>query len=399
MPDLRPLFSPDSVAIIGAAGDTHTLRGRTTEFLIAHGYPGRIYPVTRSQPEVFGLRSYATVAELPEAPDLAVVVVPAAYVAPTLEECGKKGVRAAVIISSGFAEERGEAAQARDAGIAPGHRALRDHRLRPQFRRHRQPAEAARRDLQPGVPRPEAEPLPAEQQEPGNRGQLSERRFDLRVLEPRPAPAVAFYLPGQRRQPDLPGSARLPRLADRFRRRRYLHRLSRKHPKPGALPRRRRKGSGGQEADDPRQGRPLRGGPARRGLAYRLLGEFRSDRRCDLPPSRHHPRRRPRSCARHRRRLCLLQIAEGQPRRGDHRLGRQRGVDVRHSVGPRARTSRARRASAAAPDGAAAVLRLGAEPGRRHRAGDPRSRLRQARRDRARVAAYRHDPVDRLARQ
>ncbi len=117
MPDLRPLFSPDSVAIIGASGDTHTLRGRTTEFLIAHGYPGRIYPVTRSQPEVFGLRSYATVAELPEAPDLAVVVVPAAYVAPTLEECGKKGVRAAVIISSGFAEERGEAAQARDEAL------------------------------------------------------------------------------------------------------------------------------------------------------------------------------------------------------------------------------------------------------------------------------------------
>src|SRR5580658_3348031 len=117
MPDLRPLFSPDSVAIIGASGDTHTLRGRTTEFLIAHGYPGRIYPVTRSQPEVFGLRCYATVAELPEAPDLAVVVVPAAYVAPTLEECGKKGVRAAVIISSGFAEERGEAAQARDTAL------------------------------------------------------------------------------------------------------------------------------------------------------------------------------------------------------------------------------------------------------------------------------------------
>jgi acetate---CoA ligase (ADP-forming) len=117
MPDLKPLFSPDSVAIVGASADTHTLRGRTTQFLIAHGYPGRIYPVTRSQPEVFGLRSYATVAELPEAPDLAVVVVPAAYVAPTLEECGKKGVRAAVIISSGFAEERGEAAQARDQAL------------------------------------------------------------------------------------------------------------------------------------------------------------------------------------------------------------------------------------------------------------------------------------------
>jgi acyl-CoA synthetase (NDP forming) len=117
MPDLQPLFSPDSVAIIGASADTHTLRGRTTQYLIAHGYPGRIYPVTRSLPEVFGLRSYATVAELPEAPDLAVVVVPAAYVAPTLEECGRKGVRAAVVISSGFAEERGAAAQERDKAL------------------------------------------------------------------------------------------------------------------------------------------------------------------------------------------------------------------------------------------------------------------------------------------
>src|SRR5262245_18736415 len=117
MPDLQPLFSPDSVAIIGASADTHTLRGRTTQFLIAHGYPGRIYPVTRSQQEVFGLRCYATVAELPEAPDLAVVVVPAAYVVPTLEECGRKGVRAAVVISSGFAEERGEAAQERDRAL------------------------------------------------------------------------------------------------------------------------------------------------------------------------------------------------------------------------------------------------------------------------------------------
>jgi acetate---CoA ligase (ADP-forming) len=117
MPDLKPLFSPDSVAIIGASADTTTLRGRTTHYLIAHGYPGRIYPVTRSLPEVFGLRSYPTVAELPEAPDLAIVVVPAAYVVSTLEECGRKGVRAAVVISSGFAEERGEAAQERDRAL------------------------------------------------------------------------------------------------------------------------------------------------------------------------------------------------------------------------------------------------------------------------------------------
>ena len=55
MPDLKPLLAPDSVAIIGASADPHTLRGRTTQYLIAHGYPGRVYPVTRSQSEVLGL--------------------------------------------------------------------------------------------------------------------------------------------------------------------------------------------------------------------------------------------------------------------------------------------------------------------------------------------------------
>jgi len=115
MPDLKPLFSPDSVAIVGASADTHTLRGRTTQFLIAYGYPGRIYPVTRSQPEVFGLRSYATVAELPEAPDLAVVVVPAAYVAPTLEECGRKGFTFDMMETSFFVSR-----ETLIASVAPG---------------------------------------------------------------------------------------------------------------------------------------------------------------------------------------------------------------------------------------------------------------------------------------
>jgi acetate---CoA ligase (ADP-forming) len=114
MPDLRPLLSPDSIAVIGASGDTETLRGRLTHALVGHGYPGRIYPVTRSQNEVLGLRAYPSVADLPEAADLAVIVVPAAVVPRTLDECGARGIRAAVVISSGFAEESGEAALVRD---------------------------------------------------------------------------------------------------------------------------------------------------------------------------------------------------------------------------------------------------------------------------------------------
>ncbi len=114
MPDLRPLLAPASIAIVGASADTHTLRGRLTDTLIGHGYSGRIYPVTRSQSEVLGLRAYASVGDLPEAADLAVIVVPAAVVPQALDECGARGIRAAVVISSGFAEESGEAAHARD---------------------------------------------------------------------------------------------------------------------------------------------------------------------------------------------------------------------------------------------------------------------------------------------
>jgi acyl-CoA synthetase (NDP forming) len=117
MPDLRPLLSPDSIAIIGASADTDTLRGRLTHALIGHGYDGRVYPVTRSQSEVLGMRAYPSITAVPEPVDLAVILVPATHVVETLEQCGGQGVKAAVVISSGFAEESGEAARARDVAL------------------------------------------------------------------------------------------------------------------------------------------------------------------------------------------------------------------------------------------------------------------------------------------
>ncbi|HVC51826.1 MAG TPA: acetate--CoA ligase family protein [Stellaceae bacterium] len=117
MPDLRPLFSPDSLAIVGAAGDEHSLRGRLTRQLIGHGFDGKVYPVTRSQAEVLGHKAYASVADLPEAPELAVILVPAAHVVATLDQCGQRGIRAAVVISSGFGEEKTAEAANRDAEL------------------------------------------------------------------------------------------------------------------------------------------------------------------------------------------------------------------------------------------------------------------------------------------
>ncbi|HLY46467.1 MAG TPA: acetate--CoA ligase family protein [Stellaceae bacterium] len=116
MPDLRPLLSPESVAIVGAAGDD-SLRGRLTKQLIEHGYDGRLYPVTRSQKEVLGHKAYATIAEIPEAADLAVILVPAAHVVAAIEQCGARGIPAAAIISSGFAEEKSDEAAARDTAL------------------------------------------------------------------------------------------------------------------------------------------------------------------------------------------------------------------------------------------------------------------------------------------
>jgi len=117
MPDLRPLLSPDSVAIVGASGDDHSLRGRLTHYLIEHGFPGPVYPVTRSQEEVLGHKAYAAIADLPEAPELAVILVPAAHVVAAIEHCGARGIPAAIVISSGFGEEEGEAAAARDTAL------------------------------------------------------------------------------------------------------------------------------------------------------------------------------------------------------------------------------------------------------------------------------------------
>ena len=116
MPDLRPLLSPDSVAIIGAAADS-SLRGRLTQQLVEHGFDGPIYPVTRSQSEVLGHKAYAAVADIPEAADLAVILVPAAHVVSTIEQCATRGIPAAIVISSGFAEEKSEAAAARDQAL------------------------------------------------------------------------------------------------------------------------------------------------------------------------------------------------------------------------------------------------------------------------------------------
>ena len=105
MADIGKLLWPKSVAVVGASSDTHGLRGRLLEIMRSHPFAGQIYPVSRSAAEVQGLKAYPSVEALPQPADLALLIVPAQYVPAELERCGRSGIRAAVILSSGFAEE------------------------------------------------------------------------------------------------------------------------------------------------------------------------------------------------------------------------------------------------------------------------------------------------------
>lgn len=109
MPDIGKLLWPKTVAVVGASSDTSGLRGRILEIILSHPFAGKVYPVSRSAAEVQGLKAYPSVDALPEPADLAILIVPAQYIPAELERCGCAGVKAAVILSSGFAEEPGEA--------------------------------------------------------------------------------------------------------------------------------------------------------------------------------------------------------------------------------------------------------------------------------------------------
>ena len=112
MRDLRPLLAPTSIAIVGASSRLTTVAARPLENLQRMAYGGAIYPINPTAEEISGIRSYPNLDELPEVPDLALLVLPAQHVLPTLESCAQKGIKAAIVISAGFAETGTEGAQA-----------------------------------------------------------------------------------------------------------------------------------------------------------------------------------------------------------------------------------------------------------------------------------------------
>ncbi|MBN8979413.1 MAG: acetate--CoA ligase family protein [Rhizobiales bacterium] len=112
---LDSFFAPSSIAIIGASRDALKIPGLLLTFLRRNGFPGWIYPVNPNYPNIDGLACYPSVADIKQPIDLAIVIIPARVVLDALKECAAVGVKNAIIISSGFAEEGGDSAAMQDA--------------------------------------------------------------------------------------------------------------------------------------------------------------------------------------------------------------------------------------------------------------------------------------------
>lgn len=102
--DLEKVLAPRAVAVIGASVDSTRISGRPVHLLLQHQFSGAIYPVNPKYRQIEGLPSYGTVADIGKPVDLAIVVTPAAAVLDVVEQCAAAGVRAAMILSSGFGE-------------------------------------------------------------------------------------------------------------------------------------------------------------------------------------------------------------------------------------------------------------------------------------------------------
>ncbi len=102
------ILNPRSIAVWGASNDITSMGTSQLLSLTALGFEGKIYPVHPMEDRVQGLRAYKSVFDLPEVPDLALMVLPTDVVSRVLEECGQMGLKNAIIVSGGFKEVGGD---------------------------------------------------------------------------------------------------------------------------------------------------------------------------------------------------------------------------------------------------------------------------------------------------
>lgn len=101
---LSALLSPRSVAIVGASDNIHKIGGRPIHYMRQMGFAGTIFPVNPQRDTIQGLPSFPSLDALPEAPELAVIVVGGDAAVQAVADCARLGVGAAIVIASGFGE-------------------------------------------------------------------------------------------------------------------------------------------------------------------------------------------------------------------------------------------------------------------------------------------------------
>ena len=111
---LQPLFRPGRIAVVGASANPEKMGFQIFRNIREAGFAGEIIPVNPKGEPILGTASIRSPAELPEGVDLGVVIIPAKLVPGTIRELGERKVRAAIIISGGFAESGEEGADLQD---------------------------------------------------------------------------------------------------------------------------------------------------------------------------------------------------------------------------------------------------------------------------------------------
>ncbi|MBW6464250.1 MAG: acetate--CoA ligase [Firmicutes bacterium] len=104
MSDLKFLFNPRHVAVIGASRSPQKIGHAILGNILNSGFKGKVYPVNPKEDEIAGLKSYCSVKDIGKPIDMAVISVPAAHVVKVAEECGEAGVKGLIIITAGFKE-------------------------------------------------------------------------------------------------------------------------------------------------------------------------------------------------------------------------------------------------------------------------------------------------------
>ena len=109
--NLDSLFNPTHVAVVGAGGERTQLGHIVLRNLVDASFEGVVYPINPSRESVGGIQAYASIAETPAKPELAIVCTPAAAVPEVVRECGEAGVAAIAVLSAGFREAGAEGAE------------------------------------------------------------------------------------------------------------------------------------------------------------------------------------------------------------------------------------------------------------------------------------------------